>query len=144
MIGLAVGLLVGLGVAFTVENLDDAIRSHDDLEHAAPSIPVMGLVPMIGSWRDRAEPFLAMRSEPTSPAAEAYRSLRTSLQFTAYENAIGSVLVTSPTATEGKTSTVSNLGVVLATVGKRVVARSPPTCGDLDWRPSSDSRRALD
>ena len=121
LIGLAVGLLVGLGAAFTVENLDDAIRSHDDLEHAAPGVPVMGLVPMIGSWRDRAEPFLAMRAEPTSPAAEAYRSLRTSLQFTAHESAIGSVLVTSPTATEGKTSTVSNLGVVLATVGKRVV-----------------------
>jgi capsular exopolysaccharide synthesis family protein len=121
LIGLAVGLLVGLGAAFTVENLDDAIRSHDDLEHAAPNVPVLGLVPMIGSWRDRAEPFLAMRSEPTSPAAEAYRSLRTSLQFTAHESAIGSVLVTSPTATEGKTSTVSNLGVVLATVGKRVV-----------------------
>ena len=81
----------------------------------------MGLVPMIGSWRDRAEPFLVMRAEPTSPAAEAYRSLRTSLQFAAYENVVGSVLVTSPTATEGKTSTVSNLGVVLATVGKNVV-----------------------
>ncbi len=121
LIGLAVGLLVGLGAAFTAENLDDAIRSEDDLEHVAPSVPVMGLVPMIGSWRDRAEPFLVMRAEPTSPAAEAYRSLRTSLQFTAYESAVGSVLVTSPTATEGKTSTVSNLGVVLATVGKHVV-----------------------
>jgi succinoglycan biosynthesis transport protein ExoP len=121
LIGLAVGLLVGLGAAFTVENLDDAIRSKDDLEHAAPNVSVLGLVPMIGSWRDRAEPFLVMRAEPTSPAAEAYRSLRTSLQFAAYDSPIGSVLVTSPTATEGKTSTVSNLGVVLATVGKRVV-----------------------
>jgi receptor protein-tyrosine kinase len=121
LIGLAVGLLIGLAVAFTAESLDDAIRSKDDLEHAAPDVPVMGSVPMIGSWRDRAEPFLATRAEPTSPAAEAYRSLRTSLQFAAYDSAIGSVLVTSPTATEGKTSTVSNLGVVLATVGKHVV-----------------------
>ncbi len=121
VIGLAIGLLVGLGMAFTAESLDDAIRSKDDLEHAAPQVPVMGLVPMIGSWRDRAEPFLATRAEPTSPAAEAYRSLRTSLQFAAYDSAIGSVLVTSPTATEGKTSTVANLGVVLATVGKHVV-----------------------
>jgi len=121
LIGLAVGLLVGLGAAFTVENLDDAIRSHDDLERAAPAVPVMGLVPMIGSWRDRAEPFLVMRVEPTSAAAEAFRSLRTSLQFAAYDNPIGSVLVTSPTATEGKTSTVSNLGVVLASVGQNVV-----------------------
>ena len=121
LIGLVVGLLVGLGAAFTAESLDDAIRSKDDLEHATPHVPVMGLVPMIGSWRDRSEPFLAAKAEPTSPAAEAYRSLRTSLQFAAHDNAIGSVLVTSPTATEGKTSTVSNLGVVLATVGQHVV-----------------------
>ncbi len=121
LIGFVVGLLVGLGVAFVVESLDDAIRSKDDLEHSAPNVPVMGLVPMIGSWRDRAEPYLAMRAEPTSPAAEAYRSLRTSLQFAAYDNPIESVLVTSPTATEGKTSTVSNLGVVLASVGQHVV-----------------------
>ena len=121
LIGLAVGLLVGLGAAFTAENLDDAIRSRDDLEHVTPEVLMMGLVPMIGSWRDRAEPFLVMRAEPTSPAAEAYRSLRTSLQFAAYDNEIASVLVTSPTATEGKTSTVANLGVVLATVGQNVV-----------------------
>lgn len=95
--------------------------SKDDLEHCAPDVPVLGLVPMIGSWRDRAEPFLVTRIEPTSPAAEAYRSLRTSLQFAGYDSAIGSVLVTSPTATEGKTSTVSNLGVVLATAGQHVV-----------------------
>jgi len=121
LIGLAVGLMVGLGAAFTAENLDDAIRSRDDLEHVTPDVLVMGLVPMIGSWRDRAEPFLVMRAEPTAPAAEAYRSLRTSLQFAAYDNQITSVLVTSPTATEGKTSTVANLGVVLATVGQNVV-----------------------
>ncbi len=121
LIGLAVGLLVGLGAAFTAESLDDAIRSRDDLEHVAPDVLVMGLVPMIGSWRDRAEPFLVMKADPTSPAAEAYRSLRTSLQFAAYDNEIKSVLVTSPTATEGKSSTVANMGVVLATVGQRVV-----------------------
>lgn len=62
-----------------------------------------------------------MRAEPTSRSAEAYRSLRTSLQFAAYDNPIGSVLITSPTATDGKTSTVANLGVVFATVEKRVV-----------------------
>jgi polysaccharide biosynthesis transport protein len=121
LLGLVVGLLVGLAAAFTAESLDDSIRSKDDLEHATPHVPVMGLVPMIGSWRDRSEPFLVMKAEPTSPAAEAYRSLRTSLQFAAHDSAIESVLVTSPTATEGKTSTVSNLGVVLASVGQHVV-----------------------
>jgi len=121
LIGLVVGLLVGLGAAFIAENLDDAIRSRDDLENVTPDVLIMGLVPMIGGWRDRDEPFLVMRAEPTSPAAEAYRSLRTSLQFATYDSEIASVLVTSPTATEGKTSTVANLGVVLATVGQHVV-----------------------
>jgi len=121
LIGLACGLLVGLAAVFVVESLDDAIRSKDDLEHLAPKVPVMAMVPMIGSWRDRSKPFIATRAEPASQAAEAYRSLRTSLQFAAYDDAIESVLVTSPTATEGKSSTVSNLGVVLANVGQSVV-----------------------
>jgi len=121
LLGLVVGLLVGLGAAFTAESLDDAIRSKNDLERVAHDVPVMALVPVVGSWRDRTKPFLATTVEPTSPVAEAYRSLRTSLQFAAYDHPIGSVLVTSPTATEGKTSTVSNLGVVLAQVGKQVV-----------------------
>ena len=58
LIGLAVGLLVGLGAAFTAENLDDAIRSKTISSMSHRDVPVMGLVPMIGSWRDRAEPFL--------------------------------------------------------------------------------------
>jgi len=153
LIGLAVGLMVGLGAAFTAENLDDAIRSRDDLEHVTPDVLVMGLVPMIGSWRDRAEPFLVMRAEPTAPAAEAYRSLRTSLQFAAYDNQITSVLVTSPTATEGKTSTVANLGVVLATVGQHVALAnalfaviSLAAAGAIAWwssRPSARHERGL-
>jgi succinoglycan biosynthesis transport protein ExoP len=121
LLGIVVGLLVGLGAAFTVETLDDAIRSKDDLGRVAPDLPVMALIPVVGSWRDRSKPYLATMAEPTSPVAEAYRSLRTSLQFATYEEEIGSVLVTSPTATEGKTSTVANLGVVLAQVGKQVI-----------------------
>jgi capsular exopolysaccharide synthesis family protein len=121
LIGLLAGLVVGLCAAFTAESLDDAVRSKDDLEHTAPNAPLMAAIPVVGSWRDRADAVVISKTEPTSPVAEAYRSLRTSLQFAAYDSEIRSVLVTSPTATDGKTSTVSNLGVVLANVGKRVV-----------------------
>jgi capsular exopolysaccharide synthesis family protein len=120
-LGFGLGLLVGLVAAFVVETLDDAIYSTEDLERAAPHVPVMAMVPVIGSWRDRSTPMVATLSEPTSPVSEAYRSLRTSLQFAAENTTISSVLVTSPTATDGKSSTVSNLGVVLAKVGQRVV-----------------------
>ena len=55
LLGLVVGLLVGLGAAFVVDSMDDAIYSKDDLEGAAPKVPVMALVPVVGSWRDRSQ-----------------------------------------------------------------------------------------
>ena len=54
-----------------------------------------------------------------SPAAEAYRSLRTSLQFARQESDLRTILVTSPAAAEGKTSTLSNLGAIFAQAGHR-------------------------
>jgi succinoglycan biosynthesis transport protein ExoP len=60
-------------------------------------------------------------AEPTSPAAESYRSLRTSLQFARQEGQLRSIVVTSPGAAEGKTATLANLGVVFAQAGERVV-----------------------
>jgi capsular exopolysaccharide synthesis family protein len=60
-------------------------------------------------------------TEPTSPAAEAYRSLRTSLQFARQTQNLRTLLVTSPAAAEGKSSTLANLGAVFAQAGERVV-----------------------
>ena len=60
-------------------------------------------------------------TEPNSPAAESYRSLRTSLQFARQERQLSSLLVTSPGVGEGKTSTLANLGVVFAQAGERVL-----------------------
>jgi len=60
-------------------------------------------------------------SQPLSPVAESFRSLRTSLQFVRQERALRTVVVTSPAADEGKTATVANLGAVFAQAGERVV-----------------------
>jgi capsular exopolysaccharide synthesis family protein len=60
-------------------------------------------------------------SNPTSQSAEAYRSMRTSLQFVRQEHPIRTILVTSPSAGDGKTATVVNLGAVFAQAGSRVV-----------------------
>jgi succinoglycan biosynthesis transport protein ExoP len=73
------------------------------------------------SFGRRRERLLVSVTEPTSPAAESYRSLRTSLQFARQERQFRSVLVTSPGVGEGKTSTLANLGVVFAEAGERVV-----------------------
>ena len=60
-------------------------------------------------------------SDPTSQPAEAYRSLRTSLQFARQDRPLRTLLVTSPSAGDGKTATVVNLGAVFAQAGARAV-----------------------
>jgi capsular exopolysaccharide synthesis family protein len=120
LLGLVVGLLAGLGAAFLRESLDDRLSSKEAAERAG-SAPVLALVPMVPSWRRRQRAMVVALTEPTSPTAESYRSLRTSLQFTRQERKLRSLMVTSPAASEGKTSTLANLGVVFAQAGERVL-----------------------
>ena len=124
LIGLMVGIVLGLGVAFLLEYLDDRVYSTDDVERVCPGSPLLALVPVLASWRDSKTPVVVTLSDPGSPVAESYRSLRTSLQFAGQDRPIKTILVTSASATEGKTSTVSNLAVVLASAGQRVVVVS--------------------
>ena len=60
-------------------------------------------------------------SQPQSPAAEAYRTLRANLQFAALDMPLKTLVITSPSAVEDKTAAVANLGVVLAQAEKRVI-----------------------
>jgi capsular exopolysaccharide synthesis family protein len=125
-LALAVGLMFGTGLALLLDRLDDSVKSKDDLERAA-GVQVLALIPAVGGWRDRQEPRVVSLAEPTSPAAEAYRSLRTSLQFLALERPVRTLQVTSPAAAEGKTTTLANLAVALARAGQQVVV----VCCDL-------------
>ncbi len=120
LLGLLAGLVLGLGAAFGRDSLDDAVSSSESAERAGGA-PVLAMVPIVASWKKRANPVVVATSEPTSPAAEAYRSLRTSLQFARQGRNVRTLLVTSPAAAEGKTSTVANLGAVFAQTGERVV-----------------------
>jgi protein-tyrosine kinase len=76
--------------------------------------------------RERAKPpagpagSLIAHLEPKSPAAEAYRTLRTSIQFAGLDHKCRSIVVTSSSPGEGKSTTVANFGVVLAQTGSRV------------------------
>jgi capsular exopolysaccharide synthesis family protein len=63
---------------------------------------------------------LVAHAEPKSPAAEAYRSLRTSIQFAGLDHKCRTILVTSSSPGEGKSTTVANFGVVMAQTGSRV------------------------
>jgi capsular exopolysaccharide synthesis family protein len=61
-------------------------------------------------------------ADPRSPASEAYRTLRTNIQFSSLEKPVHTILVTGVEAGEGKSTTLANLAVVMAQAGKRVIA----------------------
>ncbi len=121
IIGFGIGLLLGLIVAFVRDYFDDRLRTKDDLDRASGGIPVLGLIPAVPGWRDRGTPMLESATHPHSAAAEAYRSLRTALEFAAIEHKVGIIHITSSSSGEGKTTTAANLAVALASAGKRVV-----------------------
>jgi tyrosine-protein kinase len=121
------GLAIGVALALILEFLDDKIRTKADLEREANHLPVLGLIPEIIDWRDADAQYLVSSSAPTSIPAEAYRTLRTSIQFLGLDQSIRTLQFTSSNAAEGKTTTLANLGVVMAQAGLRVVV----VCCDL-------------
>jgi capsular exopolysaccharide synthesis family protein len=120
-VGLIVGLLLGLAIAFVWEQLDDAVRGRADADRATGGLPIVGLVPRVPGWRDRADTRLVTRFEPRSSAAEAYRSMATSLEFLQETGSAHVLLLTSPGASEGKTTTVVNVGLAFAEAGHHTV-----------------------
>lgn len=127
VLGIVLGLLVGIGLAFLVEYLDDSIKGKEDLDRAVPGVGVIGLIPQIPDWKARARSRVVSLSDPTSPGAEAYRILRTSIQFLGIEHQTKVIQMTSASAQEGKTTTLSNLAVAFANSGLRTVV----VCCDL-------------
>lgn len=127
LLALFLGLLSGGGIAFLREHLDDTIKTKEDVDAALGSVPVLGLVPAVPGWKNRSSPMLVSMTDPSSPAAESYRSLRTSIQFLGFDRPLQLIQVTSPSSSEGKTTTLANLAVSLAGAGQEVVV----VCCDL-------------
>jgi capsular exopolysaccharide synthesis family protein len=120
LLAAVLGVLLGVGLALLIERLDDAIYTKEDAEEAA-GVPVLAMVPLLPGWRPKDGAYLVSREDPKSPVSESYRSLRTALQFTAHDGGFTTILVTSPSSAEGKTSTAANLGVVMASTNQRTV-----------------------
>jgi non-specific protein-tyrosine kinase len=116
-----VGLLLGVALALLLERIDDRIRNKEDLERVSTGLPTLGLIPNVEDWRDEHSTFLVAAQRPKSPPAEAYRGLRTSIQFLGFDQTVKTLQITSPVAAEGKTTTAANLAVTMALTGQRVV-----------------------
>ncbi|MDP8255991.1 MAG: polysaccharide biosynthesis tyrosine autokinase [Candidatus Alcyoniella australis] len=126
LMGLIVGLLAALGAAFLLEFVDDSIRTVEEVERLTGK-PSYGTIPRIADSRRGAEappgisPQLVTRLNPKSPASEAFRSLRTNLQFGDPDHKLHTLLVTSAGPGEGKSTISANLAVTIAAAGRRVL-----------------------
>lgn len=137
-IGIAavLGLLVGFGAAVLRELLDTSIKSGSDAADTAQA-PLMGTIPFDP---DTGRTPLVSHNHG-HPRVEAFRVLRTNLQFVNVDSDSKVFVVTSSTPLEGKTTTSTNLAVTLAQAGKRVVLvegdlRRPKVSEQLNVEPS--------
>ena len=118
VLGLAVGLVFGLGMAFLYEYLDNTIKSDEEAEKLY-GVPVLGHIPFVKLDKG-VEQHLAIVEKPGSAAAESYRVLRNSLDFINFEHKIKTLMVTSSAPSEGKSTVAANLAASLAQAGAKV------------------------
>ncbi|HEU4643194.1 MAG TPA: polysaccharide biosynthesis tyrosine autokinase [Gemmatimonadaceae bacterium] len=142
VLGLIVGLMLGTGAAFLKENMNTAIHRRDDIEQVL-RVPGLAIIPQIlpangrnghlrfagvsmprlprrNGARDGGRTALVAATDTRSQGAEAFRTLRTSLIFSQAVQSLRTIVVTSPSPQDGKTTTSANLAVTFAQQGMRV------------------------
>jgi capsular exopolysaccharide synthesis family protein len=116
LIGLILGLLGGLALSLAIDALDRSVKMPGEVEQLVSS-PALAVIPRIRSRRT----ILVKEPSRQNPAAEAYRTLRTSLRFLDPDGPLTSLVVTSPGPKDGKSTTAANLAIALARAGQRVI-----------------------
>jgi succinoglycan biosynthesis transport protein ExoP len=116
LLAATLGLLLATGVIVARETLDDTIKTPEEINRKF-QLPILGVIDHHAPESDSP----IAETEPRSPTAEAYRTLRTNVSYTSVDNPLHTLMVTSAEPGEGKTTTVSNLGVVMAQTGKNVL-----------------------
>ena len=139
-VGGILGLMLGIGLAYFRNYLPDTIESTEAIERISSS-PVLGTIPEIKSVRSRLQARrspkgeklqganaalpertrLITQIETWSPISEAYRTLRTNIQFTGIDSPVKTILISSPGPSEGKSTTVANLAITMAQAGAKTL-----------------------
>ena len=119
LLGAAVGLIVMGAIAFLIEYLDDTLKTPAEISRLF-NVPVIGFIAKTASNGDDEERVI-VAEEPRSPIAEAFRALRTNLEFAGVDQPLQTILVTSPSPADGKTTVAANLAAIMAQGGNRVV-----------------------
>ena len=120
ILGLLLGVVLGIGLAFLWEALDTRVRSVQEVGERLGGLPLLARISE-PSKRLRTRNQLVMLERPTTTQAETFRMLRTNLDFAMLDRDAGAIMVTSAVEQEGKSTTLANLAVALARAGRRVV-----------------------
>jgi len=128
LLGAVLGGMLGVGIAFTREYMDDTIHTREDIQRATGNAPILGMIPRIrgespsatsgatGDTGHREDRLVAGR-DPRNPVSEACRSLRTNLTFSNPDDPPRVVVFTSALPQDGKSTSSANLAITLAQQG---------------------------
>lgn len=111
VIGGLLGLMLGIGTAFLLEQLDTTLRTKEDVERVFAPLPAIATIPLSSLSGDSN---IFLLSAPNSPESEAIRILRTNIQFFSVDEPLRRVVITSTVAGEGKTTVAINLAASIA------------------------------
>ncbi len=136
ILGLMLGIFFGITVAFVLFFLDESIRTTEEIEHYTGE-QILGIINYISNGKlkdkkgtkniseneviDRIRKKLIINMEPHAPIAEAYRSIRTQIKYRSKDAEKLVFVFTSSIPGEGKSTTISNLGITIANLGKKVM-----------------------
>ena len=107
-LGMLVGLVIGIGLAFFIEYLDTSVKTMDDVESLL-GVPVLAIIPKNIN--------LLHKAEGDTPDAEAYRILRTNIEFNRANPEANTISLVSGGPGEGKSTTIANLAFICAQGG---------------------------
>lgn len=121
-LGLMTGLFLGMGLAYLADRFDPRIRTLDEVRKVL-NFSLIGTIPKLRGEQIAlmGEIGLVSHAMPRSVWAEAYRSVRTSLEFLRRSRQVQLILVTSAHSGDGKTTTASNLAISFAMAGRKVL-----------------------
>jgi len=117
---LVLGLMLGGGLGLVRDWMDQRLRSADEVS-AVLGVPVLGVVPSMPKRQDIVARGQKTRLDSDSREAEAFRTIRTAVFFGAPKSDTKTILITSPAAQDGKTTTASNLAIAMAQAGQKTV-----------------------
>jgi polysaccharide biosynthesis transport protein len=117
-LALMAGFILGVGLAFVRDSLDVKLHSAEEIAEAT-TLPLIAAIPEFRK-HEKTSDKLVVLDDPRGPTAEAFRFLRTNLEFVDLNNDAKVVMVTSPLPGQGKSTTIANLAIALLRAGKKV------------------------